>query len=144
MASLDAGEDRVNVKLPEVPEVVQQAVLATEDRNFFRHGGVDPVGTLRAFLNDIRKARQPQRLTRQVQARGQQFPLRARVGPWLMDPLMGQLSFQQELARGRFALHNLITIMKMHLAYTIAVGIILAANQLLIAQDYTTASAIKA
>jgi membrane peptidoglycan carboxypeptidase len=54
LASLDAGEDRVIVKLSEVPSVVQQAVLATEDRNFFRHGGVDPIGIVRAFMNDVR------------------------------------------------------------------------------------------
>jgi penicillin-binding protein 1A len=54
LASLNAGVDRVNVKLSEVPDVVQQAVLAAEDRNFFRHGGVDPVGIIRAFVNDVR------------------------------------------------------------------------------------------
>ena len=54
LASLNAGVDRVNVKLSEVPEVVQQAVLATEDKNFFRHGGIDPIGIVRAFVNDVR------------------------------------------------------------------------------------------
>ncbi|HZN13688.1 MAG TPA: transglycosylase domain-containing protein [Acidimicrobiales bacterium] len=54
LASLFAGEDRVNVKLSEVPDVVQQAVLAVEDRNFFRHSGIDPVGIMRAFVNDMR------------------------------------------------------------------------------------------
>ncbi|MBA3654403.1 MAG: penicillin-binding protein [Actinobacteria bacterium] len=54
LASLTGGVDRVNVKLSEVPRVVQQAVLATEDRNFFGHSGVDPVGIMRAFANDVR------------------------------------------------------------------------------------------
>ena len=54
LASLDTGQDRVNVRLNEVPEVLQQAVLATEDRNFFRHSGIDPVGIVRAFVNDLR------------------------------------------------------------------------------------------
>jgi penicillin-binding protein 1A len=54
LASLDAGEDRVSVKLGDVPQVVQQAVLAAEDRNFFHHSGVDPIGILRATINDLR------------------------------------------------------------------------------------------
>ena len=37
-----------------MPKVLVDAVLATEDRKFFQHGGVDPVGIARAFLNDIR------------------------------------------------------------------------------------------
>jgi penicillin-binding protein 1A len=60
LASLTATEDRVNVKLEEVPTVVQQAVLAAEDRNFFRHSGIDPVGIVRAFVNDVRDRTQLQ------------------------------------------------------------------------------------
>ena len=40
--------------LEEVPQVLVDAVLATEDRDFFQHGGVDPVGIARAFYNDMR------------------------------------------------------------------------------------------
>ena len=54
LASIDSGENRVPVKLETVPQVVIDAVLATEDRNFFRHGGLDPIGILRATWADVR------------------------------------------------------------------------------------------
>jgi penicillin-binding protein 1A len=33
---------------------MKQAVVATEDRNFYEHPGIDPVGLTRAFVNDVR------------------------------------------------------------------------------------------
>jgi penicillin-binding protein 1A len=54
IASFSAEEDRINVPLAEIPHVVVDAVLATEDKDFFEHGGVDPVGIARAFYNDVR------------------------------------------------------------------------------------------
>jgi penicillin-binding protein 1A len=54
LASIDAGEDRVPVALETVPSVVVDAVLATEDRNFYTHGGLDPVGIVRATFADLR------------------------------------------------------------------------------------------
>jgi penicillin-binding protein 1A len=53
-ARLYAEEDRVDVTLDQVPEVVVAAVLAAEDRDFFDHRGVDPVGIARAAYRDIR------------------------------------------------------------------------------------------
>ena len=54
LASIDSGENRLPVHLEAVPEVVVDAVLATEDRNFFSHGALDPLGILRATLADVR------------------------------------------------------------------------------------------
>jgi penicillin-binding protein 1A len=54
LASIDSGENRVPVKLDQVPQHVVDAVLATEDRNFFSHGGLDPVGIARATWADLR------------------------------------------------------------------------------------------
>jgi penicillin-binding protein 1A len=54
LASIDSGENRVPVQLDAVPKIVIDAVLATEDRNFFRHGGIDPVGIVRATWADLR------------------------------------------------------------------------------------------
>ena len=54
LASIDDGENRVPVDIDDVPQVVVDAVLATEDRNFFRHGGLDPVGIARATWADLR------------------------------------------------------------------------------------------
>ena len=54
LASLDAGENRVPVKLAAVPPVVVDAVLAVEDRKFFTHRGLDPFGIARATWADLR------------------------------------------------------------------------------------------
>ncbi|HEX4979801.1 MAG TPA: transglycosylase domain-containing protein [Acidimicrobiales bacterium] len=54
LASIDSGEDRVPVPLSRVPTMVVRAVLASEDRNFYSHGGIDPVGVLRAAVADLR------------------------------------------------------------------------------------------
>jgi penicillin-binding protein 1A len=53
LGSLSA-EDRTPVKLTDVPPVLVDAVVATEDRGFFKHGGVDPVGLVRATIADLR------------------------------------------------------------------------------------------
>jgi penicillin-binding protein 1A len=54
IATFSAEEDRINVNLDELPQVLLDAVLATEDRDFFEHGGIDPVGIARALYNDLR------------------------------------------------------------------------------------------
>jgi len=54
IASLHGEQDRVNVTLDQVPQVLIDAVLAAEDRTFFDHGGVDPWGTARALWADLR------------------------------------------------------------------------------------------
>ena len=38
----------------EIPQVLKEAVIADEDRNFYHHGGVDLRGTLRALYDDVR------------------------------------------------------------------------------------------
>ncbi|HEX7132121.1 MAG TPA: transglycosylase domain-containing protein, partial [Iamia sp.] len=53
-ATLHGEEDRVNVSLEQVPDVMINAVVAAEDRDFFEHGGVDPLGIARAAYTDIR------------------------------------------------------------------------------------------
>ncbi|MEJ7584934.1 MAG: transglycosylase domain-containing protein [Acidimicrobiales bacterium] len=55
LAELHGEEDRVFVPLERVPQLMQDALLAAEDRDFFEHGGVDPVGIARAAWADIRK-----------------------------------------------------------------------------------------
>lgn len=48
-------EDRVPVTLNAVPKVLVDAVLATEDRNFYSHEGISIRGILRAAWTDIRQ-----------------------------------------------------------------------------------------
>ncbi|MEX2294109.1 MAG: transglycosylase domain-containing protein [Acidimicrobiales bacterium] len=54
IANFSAVEDRVNIPINDVPQVLVDAVLATEDRSYFRHGGVDPAGIARALYHDLR------------------------------------------------------------------------------------------
>jgi penicillin-binding protein 1B len=51
------GEDRVLVNLKEVPPGLVGALLATEDRRFLAHRGVDPIGILRAAWANLRAGR---------------------------------------------------------------------------------------
>lgn len=44
---------RRSVPLAEIPVEVQQAVLAAEDRNFYDHGGISPLGIARAAFNNL-------------------------------------------------------------------------------------------
>ena len=56
-AGADMGENIRPVRLPDVPAVLRNAVLATEDVRFYEHGGVDPRGILRALWTNVRKGR---------------------------------------------------------------------------------------
>ncbi|MBN1823405.1 MAG: transglycosylase domain-containing protein [Endomicrobiales bacterium] len=50
-------EHRVLTPLKEIPVDLQNAVLAIEDKNFFRHWGVSPKGIARAAVNNVVKRR---------------------------------------------------------------------------------------
>lgn len=54
IAALSGDQVRTLVTLDEVPDVLIDAVLAQEDRNFFSHSGLDPVSIGRALWTDIR------------------------------------------------------------------------------------------
>ncbi len=54
IAQLSGGVDRVNVTYDRLPPVLIDAVLAAEDREFYDHGGVDPVGIARALWANLR------------------------------------------------------------------------------------------
>ena len=48
------NEDRVLVRLNEVPQQVVDALIATEDRRFYSHHGIDPRGIARAIYTTLR------------------------------------------------------------------------------------------
>ena len=52
-----ARERRVLLKEGDISPVLQQAVLASEDSNFFQHGGIDAMGIARAVVADVRRGR---------------------------------------------------------------------------------------
>jgi len=54
LAQLSGGVDRVSVTYDQLPPVLVNAVVAAEDRTFFTHRGVDPVGIVRAFWANLR------------------------------------------------------------------------------------------
>ncbi|MFN0029081.1 MAG: transglycosylase domain-containing protein [Acidimicrobiales bacterium] len=60
VASLQAGINRELVSYPQIPPVVVQAVLSAEDRDYFRHSGVDPFGIARAVVRDLQNRGQLQ------------------------------------------------------------------------------------
>ena len=50
-------EERHDVRLADIAPQLQDAVLAIEDRRFFYHPGIDPIGLLRAATRDLRSGR---------------------------------------------------------------------------------------
>ncbi len=57
IATLQQYDQNVPVAEDSIAAVLKEAVVADEDRNFFKHGGVDIRGTVRAALADIRTKR---------------------------------------------------------------------------------------
>jgi penicillin-binding protein 1B len=47
-------ENRSPVTLEQVPQILQDAVIVTEDVRFWRHPGVDPLGIVRAVFRNVR------------------------------------------------------------------------------------------
>ena len=51
---------RVWVPLAKIPDLVQKAFIAAEDRRFFQHHGVDERGIIRAFIGNLGDPGRPQ------------------------------------------------------------------------------------
>lgn len=50
----DQLENRRPITLDQVPKVLQDAVVATEDVRFWHHPGVDPIGLMRALFRNVK------------------------------------------------------------------------------------------
>ena len=46
-------EYRIFIPINDIPENVKNAFISAEDKNFYRHFGVDPSGILRAFIKNV-------------------------------------------------------------------------------------------
>jgi penicillin-binding protein 1A len=57
LATFHTFEQRVPVHQRDIPRVLKQAVVASEDKRFYSHGGVDVAGSLRALWADLRSER---------------------------------------------------------------------------------------
>ncbi len=53
LAKLYAEENRSDKKLADIPPLLRRAAIATEDKRFYEHTGVDPLGIARAVVTDI-------------------------------------------------------------------------------------------
>lgn len=49
----EEGGNREYVKIAGIPQIVQDAVISAEDRNFYEHSGVDTKGIIRAAWNNL-------------------------------------------------------------------------------------------
>jgi len=56
----EANQRRVFVPLGEIPEHVQKAFIAAEDKRFYQHKGVDERALIRAFIGNLTKPGRPQ------------------------------------------------------------------------------------
>jgi len=54
LGAIPAEQNRTAVTRPEISPWVSRATVAIEDRRFYSHGGIDPVGIARAVVADIR------------------------------------------------------------------------------------------
>jgi penicillin-binding protein 1A len=52
-----SGSSELTTHLTELPSYVVQALLAAEDREFYRHSGIDPFAIARAIFVDLRAGR---------------------------------------------------------------------------------------
>src|SRR6266545_4961038 len=50
-------ERRIFVPLAHIPQALRDAVIATEDKRFYYHWGVDPIGIARATVQNYRRGR---------------------------------------------------------------------------------------
>ncbi len=53
LTTLHAGENRTEISLADIPQHVQDAVVASEDRRFWSHIGIDLRGIVRAFRRNV-------------------------------------------------------------------------------------------
>ena len=56
----DPGNRRSGTPLSDIPDFVQKAFVAAEDRRFFQHHGVDEHGIIRAFIGNLAEPGRPQ------------------------------------------------------------------------------------
>ncbi|HWX09788.1 MAG TPA: biosynthetic peptidoglycan transglycosylase, partial [Gaiellaceae bacterium] len=54
LGAIPAERNRTPVVRNQISHWVPQATVAIEDRRFYQHGGIDPVGILRAVVADVR------------------------------------------------------------------------------------------
>ena len=76
-----AHERRLYLPIQAMPKIVVAAFLSAEDKNFYKHGGIDPEGIVRAVLTNAQSGKKQgaSTITQQVAPRGCGEPSRIRV-----------------------------------------------------------------
>lgn len=98
------------LRLEEAPQLLRKAVVAIEDHRFYQHPGIDPIGTARAFIADIRHK----------------------------ETAQGGSTLTQQLARSLY-LHNKKTVLRKLQEAVIAVGLELRYSKDEILEGYLNA-----
>ncbi len=107
LIQLYSEEDRLLIDFKDIPEKLIAIILATEDRDFFNHRGVNYKGIVRAFLNDVKggKRQGGSTITQQLvknalfeNGRKNTAKDKAREAVWALR-LESQMSKQQILSR---------------------------------------------
>ena len=91
---------RVPLSVAQVPEPLKNAIIATEDRNFRRHFGVDPIGIARAILFIVREGRKgPGGSTITMQVARNFFLDRGKTYTRKLTEIMLALKIERELSK---------------------------------------------
>lgn len=87
------NEDRILLRYEDIPPFLIDALIAVEDKNFYRHRGIDPGAILRAAYIDLRKGRLQQGGSTLTQQLVKNFFLSSRKTLWrkLKESLMAVL-----------------------------------------------------
>lgn len=101
IAHLHGEIDRDPVPLADIPLVLRRAVVAIEDRRFYRHAGIDVRGTLRAFISNLRGNRQGGSTITQQLAKNLYFHGRPRTIPTKAREAMVALGLEQASSKDR-------------------------------------------
>ena len=54
------NEDRVLIRLNEVPRLLTEGLIAVEDKNYYNHFGINPTSIMRAVIENIKQGRKVQ------------------------------------------------------------------------------------
>ena len=97
-------QNRVSVKLADIPERARQAVIATEDARFYSHHGVDYKGTLRAAVENAQAGGVSQGGSTLTQQYVKNALLQAAEGSKTQQDAAREVSLERKMKEARYAL----------------------------------------
>lgn len=94
-----AIERRELVELEDIPDLLKKAFIAAEDQNFYNHGGVEPLGILRAALKNIKKGKKAQGGSTITQQVAKTFVGRQKTYTRKIKEMLLALKLERELSK---------------------------------------------